>query len=1041
MSENERTRHWRSIEDLAEGETGSPEKAREFATGESGATLAEVSRRNFLGVMGAGAALASAAIVPGCVRKPVEHIVPYHTRPEDLIPGKPMFFRTAFNVGDAVLGLHVESHEGRPTKVEGNPAHPMSLGKASVWAQSSVLDLYDPNRSNSPLHKGEAATWEQAKAAIAANMKGFGAAGGGLAVVVDAKPSRSLRAMLDRLRAKYPGVRVFQHDNAWSSSEADGLAAVGAANHRVSYNLFESAPKGPPKVQAKVVVVLDGDPLGSEGDTVRNSAGYAGGRRLRKSTDAMNRLYVMEPAFTVTGMSADSRLRVSSSHASEAMRALAGHVLKGSRLGSEISARHERTPGGIVYKDDFKRFVDAAAKDLLAQPRGSTAVIAGDRQPAWVHGLAALVNHALGNTGVTVRYAKDQRVRVDGTLVDLAASISANTVNTLVVLGGDPVYDAPADLDFGALIKGREHLQTIHLGEHVGRTGKLATWHLPKSHYLEAWGDLVAADGTVTVQQPLIAPMHGTISEIETLALLVGDPIDGYKIVKRTLQGRRTPEQWRRALHDGVLETGDSARVRPTFNATRLRRLLASAQVPASRRVSSLEMNFVIDAAACDGRYANNAWLQELPDPLTKIVWDNAACVSPKTARELGLQSGDMARLKWKGRTLETAIWVAPGTADNVVVLSLGYGRTAEDDLTFAEGRGFDAYSLRTSDALWAGTGATIEKTGAKYELVTTQEYGSMVDPLTRVKREVVREARLTQYAENPKFVDSAEVWVERDGEGKITGLRDVTSPWTPPVHKTAAGEDIDQAKVQQWAMVIDLTVCTGCNACTVACQAENNIPVVGKERCANGREMHWIRMDRYFTGSPEDPEAVVQPMPCAQCEMAPCENVCPVAATTHSPEGLNDMAYNRCIGTRYCSNNCPFKVRRFNFFNYNKENRELAPTWGMQKNPDVTVRFRGVMEKCTYCVQRIQQAKIEAKRSRPDGKVPDGHITTACEQTCPTGAIVFGDKNQAGSRVAELRQVDRNYELLRELNLHARTTYLAKVRNPNPDLVPEKKG
>jgi molybdopterin-containing oxidoreductase family iron-sulfur binding subunit len=611
-----------------------------------------------------------------------------------------------------------------------------------------------------------------------------------------------------------------------------------------------------------------------------------------------------------------------------------------------------------------------------------------------------MLNEALGNFGETVRIVPDTGAIDFGSLEDLAKA--ASSLQTLVVLGGNPVYDAPVDVGFGDVMA--SVATTVHLGMFADETAAKSTWHVPQSHYLEAWGDLRASDGTVSIQQPLIAPLFEiTLSDIEILARLVGEPSTaGYDVVRATWQaagGQVDEKSWRKALHAGVAPASATSAA-PIWNFNPV-----AAALPKDE--GGLDVVFAVDSKVADGRYANNPWLQELPDPVSKLTWDNAALVGPATADKLGVRSEEMGTLSVGGRSLELATFIVPGIADDTVVVPLGYGR--ERGGRIASGCGWNAFALQTSANPAFASGGQLQGGGRGYELATTQAHGDMAG------RAIVREATLDEYRNNPLFTEEREVLPPE----KVKSL---------PIMPELTG-------LQQWGMSIDLNACIGCNACTMACNAENNISYVGKERVLKGREMHWIRLDRYFTGDMNDPEAVFQPVGCAHCEMAPCETVCPVAATAHSPEGLNDIAYNRCIGTRYCANNCPFKVRRFNFFNFSKENDEDLPLLRLQRNPDVTVRFRGVIEKCTYCVQRIQQAKIEAKR---DGKdlVADGAIVPACAQTCPTEAIVFGDIKDPESRVSKHKKNERNYVLLRELAIFPRTSYLARVRNPNPELV-----
>ena len=1015
-SDNKKT-HWRSLQDLREGDTVRPELHREFVSDDASTLEAPITRRTFLGAAMGTAALAG---LSGCVRKDIEKILPYAERPEDLIPGRPRFFRTAMSIGGNVLGLHVESQEGRPTKVEGNPDHPMSTGAAHTWAQASVLNLYDPDRSTGPLHKGAAVTWDELSAALEAAMAGFAGQGAGLAVLTDYVPSATLARLEAKLEATYPGAKVYVHDNAFDLNRAYGMGMVGKPGFTVAHDL----------AKAKVIACIDADVFGTDGDVVKNTRGFAAGRQVfnKSEVGAMNRVYVAEAGFSITGTMADNRLRVPASHLGEVLRGIAGEILGSDNqfpgdLRSETTQRDTKQPGDLAWDGKLKAFVKAMAADLLAN-KGASAVMVGPRMPAWAHALAAAVNQSLGNTGSTVTYHKGPRAQVPQTLWQLAERIRSAQVHTLVISGSNPAYDGPADLGFGELLKTVQ--VSIHHGTHVDETGALCTYHIPASHYLESWGDRVAADGTVSVVQPLIAPLYDTWSKVEFYGKLTGDKLpSGYNHVQATL-ATKGEAAWKRDIHGGVVTSGavtfpaDSA-----FNWSVVGGEMRKDLGPQRPTASALEVNYVLDQAVLDGRYANNGWLQELPNTISKLTWDNAVLMNQKTAAAAGVANGDMVKVALSGLSADGPAWIVPGIADNVIILPLGYGRTAGGAV--ANTAGFDFYKVRTAAAPHTAQGATLTKAGGTYPLVSTQEYGYLTEPYTGRKRNMVRETSVAGFVADEHFVirDEMKPFVK----GNALDKTKLVSLWTEPNKRDG----------QQWGLTIDLNTCTGCNACTIACQAENNIPVVGKERVADGREMHWIRIDRYFTGDDENnPEAVVQPVACMHCETAPCENVCPVAATAHSPEGLNDMAYNRCIGTRYCANNCPFKVRRFNFFNFQSENEEAAPLYGMQKNPDVSVRFRGVMEKCTYCIQRITQKKIEAKRDG-NGVVPDtgsGAVVTACQQTCPAGAIVFGDINNKESAVAKLKATPRNYVMLAELNIHPRTSYLGRLRNPNEMLV-----
>jgi molybdopterin-containing oxidoreductase family iron-sulfur binding subunit len=953
--------------------------------------VAALNRRKFLGVLGVSAAVAGSSL--GCVRKPQEKIVPHSRRPEDLIPGKPRYYATCAHVGGGVLGLLVESQDGRPTKVEGNPKHPMSQGAANVWAQAEVLNLYDPDRSRSPARHGKAASWQELRTFLQDHSQVLQAnQGRGLSIVLQATPSPTLHRMLAELKAAMPQAGLYRHDAAHGANAAQGLAMLGVPKARVSYSLEK----------ADVILALDADPLGFEGDAVRNARAFAAGRRMESPQATMNRLYAVEAFFSATGAIADHRLRVRSAEVPTFLEALAAELVA---LGMNVPDAAALL--GRLSRDKGKpygRWPAAVAADLWKH-RGRAVLVTGERQPPAVHALAALVNEGLSAFQGPASLLPDEAGFEAAGLVELARDMEAGKVQTLVVLGGNPLYDAPADLGLPALFA--RVPVTLHHGLHIDETAAVATWHVPASHFLEAWGDLRASDGTASIQQPLIAPLFETVSAIELLGLLTGSQgPQGYELVRATWSAKGGDagfdRQWRRWLHDGIIAAPPPAPVQAKLQAQGLMDAWRS-EPPAPGGPDNLEVDFRLDPSVFDGRYANNGWLQEVPDPVSKLAWDNAAWLSPGTAEALGVRSGDMVELMLAGRSARLPVFVVPGNAEHAVVVSLGYGRRQGGSL--AAGTGFDVNPLRTSAAPWFALGGKLSRTGASMKLATTQEHGSMEG------RPIVLEGSLEQYREDPKFVHHA---MHHDEHPSLL--------FTPS----------NELKGQQWGMSIDLSACTGCNACVVACQAENNIPVVGKQRVLEQREMHWLRLDRYFTGTVDDPRMVTQPMACVHCETAPCESVCPVTATAHSPEGLNDQAYQRCIGTRYCSNNCPYKVRRFNFFQYNKG---IDPLVRMQKNPDVTLRFRGVMEKCTYCVQRINEAKIAARREGQD-VVADGAIQTACQQTCPSQAIVFGNINDPDSAVARRKRQERDYGVLADLNTRPRTSYLARLRNPNPELV-----
>ena len=844
--------------------------------------------------------------------------------------------------------------------------------------------------------------------------------GAGLALLLEPRPSPALAGVVRDFQRVYPTAHVYLHEAISTVNQRVGAERVGAARRGRLYEIDA----------AKRIVALDSDFLGTEGDSTRNTALFTKARQVETEADEMSRLYSVDSALTLTGMMADNRLVLPASQIGGFLGALTAAVLN--RTHAAPPANLSVALGAMRTGEKQRQWVEAIADDLVAH-RGESLVIVGDRQPAWVHMLGHYLNDRLGAVGQTLLLPED-RDRIDGgSIRDLAAAIGAGQVETLVMVGGNPVQTAPAGLVFRALLEQVD--LTVHLSGYRDETSQASTWHIPTSHYLEAWGDLRATDGTVSIQQPLIAPLYGTKSELEVLAGLnrfrapdmYQDEVDGtppegdlgYQLVRsqwRAAAGRsgNFDDRWRRWLHDGVLaDVLAPASQAPVFDWSGLSAAIqaggeATAPDPAA---GAYELDFRTDYSVFDGRYANNGWLQELPDPVTKLTWDNAACIAPATAESLGVSNGDLLRITVAGVSRELPVWITPGTAAGVVAVSFGYGRAIGP---VSEGAGFDVYPLRADEESFFVTGVALEATGDAYELVTTQHHGSLVPREGFEERPIIRENTLAGYREDPDFVEAYEVLPEEELHALYQ---------TPLTYEG-----------QRWGMSIDLSACTGCSTCVLACQAENNISVVGKERVQDGREMHWLRVDRYFTGEPEDAQAVVQPIPCQQCANAPCETVCPVAATTHSPEGLNDMAYNRCIGTRYCANNCPYKVRRFNFFNFTNENDEMFPALRAQRNPDVTMRFRGVMEKCTYCVQRINQAKIANHKEGRD-EVSDGEILPACAQACPARAIVFGDVNDPDSLVSKLKRQNRDFVLFRELQNDPQTSYMAKLRNPNPAL------
>ncbi len=1052
MSTQDR-RYWRSLEELDASPAFEAALEREFPEEVEAGTLDGTTRRHFLGIMGASVAMTSLA---GCVRRPEQKILPYSRAPEDVLPGVPQHYATVAHIGPSVIGLLAESHEGRPTKLEGNPDHPTSLGGTAALHQGMVLDLYDPMRLQTPRKGGAPTDWDALEDFLRKHFQGLrdGKGGQGLAVLTESIPSPSFADLRQRFLGTYPGAKWFTYEPISDDNQREGLKAAFGKPLRPSFRLNK----------ARVVVSLDSDFLGTEGDTVANARQWASLRSLENTEDELSRLYVVEGRYSITGTNADHRLRLAPSQVEAVAFALAqAFSKKGAAIPADIMAVAGDRAKNLDAK--AKAYVEAVVDDLWNRRTAKGAerhglVLAGRNQPPVVHAITAALNHALSVQGVTLYYFNDFGRGPDelgdfAGLKALTEALNAGSVETLVVIGANPVYSAPGDLNFKAAFAKAK--TSICLSDYPDETAKLATWAVPRLHFLEAWGDLASTEGTVAIQQPLVEPLHGGYSPQELLArCMLDDKPDGYTLVrdfwKKQFAQRRGGsnvgyhKQWRRWLHDGRMGAPFFGSF-PTYTGPQgagdtLRR--APLAAPTER---SLEVVFHEDPNLWDGRFANNSWLQEAPEPITKITWDNAACFSPATAQALNIEPETLVSIDVDGRKVQCVAWIQPGQADGVVALMLGYGRDFGNYLPYHPTGvvGFDVNPLRSTAAPFIAAGAKATKSATRYEVASVQRYGHLEgyegpdserrggfgsqDPGRGFdKRPMVREASLTEYRKNPKF---AQPGIIKHGEPPPEAI-----VLHPPL-KTLYEEEqpYDYQTGWQWGMAVDLNKCTGCNACLTACVAENNIMSVGKDQVRRGREMHWIRMDRYFVGDSAEPEVVHQPMPCQQCETAPCENVCPVAATAHSPEGLNDMAYNRCIGTRYCANNCPFKVRRFNFYNYSKGQTEL---FHMVRNPDVTVRFRGVMEKCTYCVQRINAGRRDAKHAADEkaARAAIDSIQTACQQVCPAQAIVFGDINDKDSAVSKAKANDRNYALLSELNLRPRTTYLAKVRNPNPKLV-----
>jgi len=1078
---------WRSLEELAGSEAFQAYLSRQFPQ-QHNLLSQGTSRRQFLQLMGASLALAG---LSGCSEEPADAIVPYVQTPEEIVPGKPLYYATAAAVAGNVLGLLVESHEGRPTKIEGNPDHPASRGASDAFTQAAILGLYDPDRSQTAYRRNQIATSRNFAENLAAERDSLlQNQGAGLRILIEPVLSPTLADQLNRLAEAFPEMRLHVWDPVRCGQREAALElAFGeeAATLAPVYRLD----------MADVVLSLDADFLASGWYPVRYADDFMHGRRLpadRAGRWTMNRLYAVQTTPSLTGAKADHCL---SRHLAQ-LEAFAFDLAE--QLGVQV-----QRPPGLPPSEVPQRWLQAVAEDLRRERLSddqAALIVAGEHLPPRIQALAAAMNQQLGAIGTTVTYYP-QPLRnlkaAQGTgnnpvqsLRSLVEAMEAGDVQTLLIIGGNPVYDAPADIDFaGALV---QVPFSCHLSLYRDETSRRCLWHVPRNHFLEGWSDLVAEDGTASIVQPLLEPLYEGWTVHQLLAHLLGeaDRTD-YEIVRAYWRQRSGTDDferwWYETLHRGTVEgsTGEpqSVTLRSDFatalseaqNNSTAQAESTAGQANNTSGSGAYEVVIRPDPCVWDGRFANNAWLQELPKPLTKLTWDNAALLSPQDAEAAGLTTGDLVELSAGSRTLQVPVLLLPGQPPRTITVTLGYGRRNAGRV--GSRQGFDVYPFRTSDALWFVHGVQLRKLGTKYPLATTVHH-HLIDPKELEERHIIREGTLSELNAQPRHphfvhpghaVWQARPWKRGEANGNGHHGEDGHAPPVPTAYpEWDYSDDLEQHRYK-WAMVIDQNACTGCNACVVACQAENNIPVVGKEEVIRGREMHWLRIDAYYAGDAANPIGPsFQPLPCMHCENAPCEVVCPVAATTHSKEGLNEMTYNRCVGTRYCSNNCPYKVRRFNYFNYTGDLREL-PVLQLLQNPDVTIRTTGVMEKCTYCVQRLNAARIEAKMaaldggqhagqasgqrgdSSPDNAAQNGanqnsttphqaahgiSVQTACQQVCPTRAITFGDLNTPSSPVSEARNHPLNYELLGELNTRPRTTYWAIVRNPNPSLIDE---
>ncbi|MGB8465433.1 MAG: TAT-variant-translocated molybdopterin oxidoreductase [Terrimicrobiaceae bacterium] len=1007
---------WRSLAELENSPGFESLLQREFPRGADVYNGGGLTKRDFMKLLGASMTLAGVGL-SGC-RRPEAYLVPFNKGVEWTVPGRFLYYATAMPLRQGAMPLVVSTVDGRPTKIEGNPLHPSSNGGTDAFAQASVLDLYDPNRSKAIKQDGT-----EVGADVFEKFLKDQAGAENLAFLVERKNSPTRDRLRAELEAKHPGMIWCEYEPLGTQETDKAIAASFGPGIRLI----------PKFERADIVVALDSDFLNGSDKGVGYARGFFPRRNPDQKGAPMNRLYVVENHYTGTGGLADHRFRCKASLIGEFTRQL-GAKVAGATRNASLASLIEACPNTAASFDEA--WIAECANDLSANT-GRSIVTVGEQQPAWVQVLVFAINQALGNNGATILGISTAE-KPSASISDLAAAIKAGAVKTLFVLGGNPVYNAPADLDFSSLLK--KVAQSVHLGLFEDETAKACHWHLPAAHYLEAWGDVYAYDGTYSAVQPMILPLWNGIGELEILAQLAGRPKpQGPEVVQETFTRifNEGAEKWNSVLRVGFAPESEWPEAPLSFNAAKASEELKQAKPPAD----GLELVFLQSTSVDDGRYANNSWLQETPDFETKVTWDNVALVSPATAKKLGIKANnfgpiykvaeklgneidfdivaDMIEIKSAAASIVAAAFVTPGHADDSISLALGYGRAGVSALF--EGVGFNAYPLRSSDASRFLSGVEVKVTGKTYPLAQTQEHRSMEG------RDLFREGTLERYQEDPKFAQTMGM------DGHIPPNISLYS------HPELTAEE-------QWGMTVDLNSCFGCNACVVACQSENNVPVVGKEQVRKNRDMAWIRIDRYFGGNPEDPEMLAQAVMCQHCENAPCETVCPVNATVHSEDGLNLMAYNRCIGTRYCSNNCPWKVRRFNYFDYNQRSLEhlylgplgkkgMADSLKMSKNPNVTVRMRGVMEKCTFCIQRIEEAKIARlveAGARNKNEVPIREFKTACQQACPSDSLVFGNIRDKEGRVSRLRESDRAFVMLKYLNTAPRVSYLARIKNPN---------
>jgi molybdopterin-containing oxidoreductase family iron-sulfur binding subunit len=1076
MNESELSgpRYWKSLDDLAETPAFRDWVEREFPAGAS--EMEGVNRRHFMKIMAASFGLAGLGMA-GC-RRPEQTILPYAKQPENVIPGVPVYFSSSMPGLRGNMPIIIETHQGRPTKIEGNPSYKPYGGATDVYTQASILELYDPDRATNSRTSGATTSDTAVRDRLSALSQAHSADGGkGLVFLAEPSTSPSRARLVKAIQAKFPAATWLEYTPI-DVSASERVASKATGKTLRSLPKFESA---------KRILSIDADFLGKDGD-IAASKGFSKNRKVKDAKEAskMSRLYTVESGMSLTGAMADHRLRLSTSQMGAFVAKLA------LALGVSLPVAVEGAANSLEL--DAAWVAECAAD--LKEHQGKSLLVAGPHLPESVHALVLAINDVLD---APVDYVE---VATTAPGIQAAAARLEKGAKTLVILGGNPVYDAPADLDFKALMAKAD--ECIHLSYSYNETSAEADVLIARSHYLESWGDGRTQDGTLVPVQPMIEPLFPTFNELEVLARIAGNEQTNPYAIATTTFAAEGGVDYNKFLSDGLLENSAYKKHELSLRSGATASALVAEELSARKlSADSIEVRYETSSHAYDGRYANNGWLMEVPDGITKLTWDNAILISPRLAKELqdaqgiqifpgtvpmnkqdgffesakgtlqknkaqfnrGKEEAVLVELTLDGRTIKAPIHVVPGIANYTVILPLGMGRTEVGRV--GKGVGFNAYQLRTSSGMGCALGAALKLTQETYRLANTQEHWSMEG------RAIVREGTAKYYKEHPNFANEMgveshapanygkddsktlqEKSVKQFRGGSAYEHPEFSGP--PPNVNIWKGKEDQFPKTQQWGMAIDLNSCTGCTACVIACQSENNIPIVGKDQVLRGREMHWMRLDRYFSAAdhksdeiPEDVQVSFMGMLCQHCENAPCESVCPVNATVHDRQGLNVMAYNRCIGTRYCANNCPYKVRRFNFFDWNKrkigdyykgpfgkvEEPELEK---MRANPNVTVRMRGVMEKCTYCTQRIEAAKIDQKSkagASGDIHVPDGKIKTACQQVCPTDAITFGDISDPDTEVSKAKASGRNYSVLGYLNTRPRTTYLARLRNPNPNM------